>query len=226
MNFIKKKLDMYAIRDEELKLNLQKFLIKIHQGELADPIESEEVILKIAKKIELYESQIEKLEIMAYRDPLTKILNRRGMQKKIYDMDEDSPYSVVIVDTDNFKGINDTFGHETGDVVLKIIAETIGQMVGENDIFGRLGGDEFLIALHNSNVEETKKKCDAIGQVVGIIGRNKAKCEVGLSFGIAACESKDLIFDTLKYADSALYESKEHGKNQASIYEEEQTKTL
>lgn len=213
--------DKYKIRDEELKLKLQKFLIKLHDMEKIDSVEAEEIVLHFAKSIGLLENQIEKLEVMAYRDPLTKILNRRGMKKLIEDKSDDSFYSVIIVDTEDLKEINDTYGHRKGDVVLKIIAETIGQMVGEDEIYGRLGGDEFLIALHGYELERAKKKCDAIGRVVSIISQNKVDIDVSVSFGIAKCESKDLIFDVLPFADRALYESKGHGKNQTSIYNDE-----
>lgn len=119
---------------------------------------------------------------------------------------------VVVLDIDDFKKINDTYGHQTGDNVLMEFASLIQNNIRENDLFARWGGEEFLMLLENATVEHAMKKVELIRE---LIDKHTFK-EVGhmtASFGLAKKEKGDDIHSLLFRADKALYEAKDAGKN-------------
>lgn len=164
------------------------------------------------------------LERMAYHDPLTGLPNRHGLER--YFKEEffgGISGSVFFVDLDRFKSINDTLGHDIGDLLLREVAERIGDCVGTQGKVFRLGGDEFLIALPDCAVEEAREMAQHILREVkksfSIDGNELyVTASVGISMTPAHGNDRSAL---MKAADTALYTSKDSGKNKFSIFDQE-----
>lgn len=183
-----------------------------------------EIILIYASQVMVRIQDVElakKNEFMATHDMLTEIPNRnfflKMFEQLVKDTERGAEFSLVIVDIDHFKIFNDTYGHERGDQVLKIVAETLVDSVRNTDFVGRIGGEEFAILLKNpkGNSYEIANK---VRRNVSVIPTETRKITV--SMGIAEY-GKDGISWTELYnnADSALYYAKENGRNQVVMYE-------
>lgn len=118
----------------------------------------------------------------------------------------DSEYVVVMIDIDRFKYINDTFGHETGDAVLKFISSTLMKLLRENDIVIRFGGDEFIVIFEGTAKGNVYKIFDRINQ--SIKDTNNFEFDIMISFGIVEVDSPDNIYDSIKKADEKMYRNK------------------
>ncbi|MBQ6553947.1 MAG: GGDEF domain-containing protein, partial [Firmicutes bacterium] len=186
------------------------------------------------------ENDIKKLYLMqkAERDALTGILNKGAFESYVENMAKTASTEEMglyyIIDLDNFKKVNDTFGHEMGDKVLREVSEKINEIFGSNDFVGRIGGDEFA-AYHIVTAEE-KKDITAAAQKYG-----SALCEsirktyemdnkqvnVSASIGISVYPKTGGDYGGLyRSADKALYHVKDRGKNNFEIYENEPEVTL
>ena len=144
-------------------------------------------------------------------DPLTGLYNRRIMPK-IREIG-----TVIMCDIDNFKTINDTFGHDVGDIAIKTVGHTILDNIRVGDVACRYGGDEFLIVFTTDIHEVIDKRMKKIAEDV----KKALKLpfiDITLSVGIAFNEEKESLEELIKKADEALYSSKENGKNQITYY--------
>ena len=164
--------------------------------------------------------QNEQLKIMASTDPLTKLSNRREINRRLSEIHLQSRESgrsfiVGIGDIDNFKKVNDTYGHDMGDVVLASVAKIIGDNLPDNACASRWGGEEFLFVLPDANIEDGRTYAD---NVISLIG-NKIHTHDGTDFSvtmtIGLCEgtSDDSVDHIISCADSRLYKGKHNGKN-------------
>ena len=121
-----------------------------------------------------------------------------------------------MLDIDFFKKINDTYGHDTGDVVIKEVSNILVEKTRENDVLGRLGGEEFGIFLLNSNIEETFKIAqrikDKIQQTPVINNENSINITVSIGISLKNENTKTLL-ELIKEADINLYEAKQTGRN-------------
>jgi diguanylate cyclase (GGDEF)-like protein len=155
------------------------------------------------------------------QDELTSALNRRGLMERgrnewSHARRLNYPLGIIMFDLDNFKNINDTFGHAVGDRVLKVVVETCQARIREIDILGRYGGDEFVILLPGSSLEPTahvaKRLLESVGRVC--IQEESSLVKVTISIGIAVCGPEEISFEDLfQKADLALYAAKQAGKN-------------
>ena len=164
--------------------------------------------------------RIKNLDILTLKDPLTGIENRlaydRAMEKEIArDVRNKRNLSLAIIDIDDFKKINDTYGHSVGDEVLKNIANEIQSAVRKTDLVFRLGGDEFAVLFIETGLQETKnignKICRNVYQS-SILGTKRFTVSVGIA-ELDSNDNKDALYNR---ADKALYLSKSLGKNIAS----------
>ncbi|MBQ9932057.1 MAG: diguanylate cyclase [Firmicutes bacterium] len=166
------------------------------------------------------------LQEQAEQDSLTKLLSKASTQQKIIDYlndrDENSLCAMLILDLDNFKAINDNYGHLYGDSVLSQVAQRLKKTFRSNDILGRIGGDEFLIFLRDIPHEEmVQNRCSFLLETLqelleGVAPGLKASC----SIGVALIPAHGTIYaDLFKHADEALYTSKSKGKNTYTIYD-------
>jgi diguanylate cyclase (GGDEF)-like protein len=160
---------------------------------------------------------IDSLERLASADPLTGLANRRGGEKDIAaeisrSRRQNTPLSCVLLDIDHFKEVNDTFGHQAGDYVLREISALLRRTVRAYDILVRWGGEEFLCVLPGVDHEQALKLAERIRQAV----ENMPLAGIGgitASVGVAAL-GNDYSFDAMfAAADRRLYSAKASGRN-------------
>ncbi|NPV92699.1 MAG: diguanylate cyclase [Firmicutes bacterium] len=165
-----------------------------------------------------------RLKTYAERDELTGIWNRRvWLELAKNEIARAERYgcslSLVLIDIDHFKGVNDEMGHETGDRVLVSIVNAISSGLRKSDIFGRLGGEEFAVILPETNRETAAVVSERLLQAVfnHRIEFQGKRHTVTISAGIAVCENGSMlsIEELLRKADKALYQAKESGRNRA-----------
>jgi methyl-accepting chemotaxis protein len=172
-------------------------------------------------------TQKEYFEEIAQIDFLTNILNRRAFHQEIekyfaYAQRDNIQVSVMMLDIDFFKKVNDTYGHDAGDFVLKTIASIIKDIIREEDIFGRLGGEEFGICILNSSPEALCKIANKIRKSIETkdIFYNDTLIKITMSIGgynlFTTTEDFKMAFDK---ADKALYKSKDSGRNKVTLYD-------
>ncbi|MGP4042011.1 PAS domain S-box protein [Gracilibacillus sp. D59] len=185
----------------------------------------------LARDITIQKEYEEKLEHGAMYDYLTDLPNRRLFTQKLkesLDSLKDNMLAVLMLDLDDFKNINDTYGHDVGDKVIVEFGNRIQQLLSKQDIIARLGGDEFIIMLPNIQsinyaVELSTKIKKAMAEE-WVIETNHFYMTT--SIGISRIDSKQLNKDAsllLKQADIALYEAKRNGKNGFYVYQESQS---
>jgi diguanylate cyclase (GGDEF)-like protein len=169
-----------------------------------------------------------KIYNMAFIDELTKIDNRRSgiskVEKCIIDSETSNlMFAVCFVDIDRFKQINDNYGHECGDIILKMIANILTVSTGVNDIVSRIGGDEFMIIVKdipNINIIDTIAQ-RLVKKVDIPIVFEEQKISVTISVGISLFPNHGLNYkELMKNADIALYQAKKNGRNQYCIFDE------
>ena len=179
------------------------------------------VILLISFMLMAYLFYIKKkqksIEDQATHDALTKIYNRYGINRvlsnKIYEYKRyQETFSIIFFDIDYFKNVNDTYGHDIGDFVLQNIAKIVSNNIRESDIFGRWGGEEFIVILPKTPLNEAVRVANKLRKSIesehfGI--EQKITC----SFGVTEVREGDTASTLLKRADEYLYIAKESGRN-------------
>jgi diguanylate cyclase (GGDEF)-like protein len=146
-------------------------------------------------------------------DPLTQTLNRRGLDK----LQENGEQwgAVIVLDLDNFKAINDSYGHAGGDKVLVAVSAILRDQCQHFGHVARLGGEEFAIIVKHSHGEATAMLAEMLRLLIaGLHLEEIARgCRVSASFGIATCHAVEPLHETMRKADMALYEAKRQGRN-------------
>jgi diguanylate cyclase (GGDEF)-like protein len=173
---------------------------------------------------------IEQLNVAVMTDPLTGLHNRRYMtqaieQEKLRFKRTQRPFTLVISDIDHFKGVNDTYGHECGDEVLKQVSRTIRGLLRDQDHVARWGGEEFLMMLPETNLNGATLVADRIRLAVAETDTSCANHEVKvtMTFGVAEFANIVSVDEIIRNADSALYDGKEAGRNRVVAYSSEAT---
>jgi diguanylate cyclase (GGDEF)-like protein len=166
----------------------------------------------------------EKLEKNAYFDSLTNLYNRRALTELLGDSIIGGRYvnvtALVLCDVDNFKYINDTYGHLAGDFVLKEISLIISEMTRHADFVCRFGGDEFFVFLEVEKEKDIQMICEKIRLAVSknVFSYHHHEIKTSLSFGVHATFSEKLtIEERIHLADQLLYKAKENGRNRVEI---------
>ena len=168
-------------------------------------------------------AQVEK---MAVTDGLTGIFNHRRFQERLSEEfarigRHPEPFSLLLIDIDFFKKINDTFGHPAGDAVIKLVTKTLVKMVRKIDIVARYGGEEFVVLLLKSDADQAFQMAERIRKAVetASIQWQGKKITATISIGVAAQpEDATRREDLIAYADKALYASKQSGRNRSTLY--------
>lgn len=168
------------------------------------------------------EEKREELERMSRTDPMTGVANRREMDAVLARMLKEAdrsglPVSVLVMDIDRFKTINDTMGHDAGDQAICAFAQTLLAVCRETDLVARLGGDEFVCILHDTDPEEAKVLAERIRAAVE--GATNSPCPHTVSIGVSARTNRAAAtaVTILKLADEALYVAKAEGRNRISV---------
>lgn len=168
----------------------------------------------------------EELKTASRVDGLTGLFNRRYWQERFDEMHKlcvrrDNPSTALMLDIDHFKRVNDTYGHQAGDKVIKMLAALIKRCVRETDLAGRYGGEEFAIILNDSTVDDAKAVAERIRQFAQrlVVEHEGESINFTVSLGLAqfSPDFKEPMA-WLECADQALYQAKENGRNQYCIY--------
>jgi len=174
--------------------------------------------------IVILKSYHKRLEKLADFDELTNIPNRRKFNKEfeiffsLYKRDA-KPISLLFLDIDNFKSINDKLGHQVGDEVLVRTAEILRKNIRKTDLLARWGGEEFIIAFINTNINDALNISQKIREAIEKDSDLKeiTSYSVTASFGLTACSEADSVDSVISRVDNAMYEAKENGKNRVVL---------
>lgn len=176
-------------------------------------------------EILVLQDELKIARIEADFDFLTGLANRRRFERATADLlrdykEKNYPFSLVFIDLDNFKQINDTYGHPLGDIILKEVAKILKTYLRTNSISARLGGEEFAILLPGSEINETLNISERLRSIIenrDISLNDSKKINFTASFGVTSATKEDTVSSLLKRVDDALYEAKRGGKNRIVI---------
>ncbi len=211
---------------------------------LAKPFADSELLartnamLRIKALQDTVRAQKAELERLSVTDGLTGLFNRRFFQERLNEeflraQRYSDPVSLIMIDIDHFKKVNDQFGHQTGDVVLKGTADLLRETVRDPDISARFGGEEFCVILPKTHLSGAltvaerlwrgmgQKVYQVSGTIHGQPGEGACELRVTASLGISFYPSKDVTSSELlvRYADEALYKAKHEGRNTICLYQ-------
>lgn len=205
---------------------------------ITKPFNPDELFMRIGTHIELkksrellknYIEELEKtndeLDKMSKTDYLTGLANRRFMMERLKEESArsnktSSSMGILMCDIDHFKKINDNFGHDFGDQVIKEIAKSINKELREYDIISRWGGEEFLVVLPETTEENAFSVAENIRKAVETlrIPSDRINHRVTITLGLAIYNSEKSISDNINNADEALYLGKDSGRNISILY--------
>ena len=163
----------------------------------------------------------EELDDQAHTDPLTRLPNRRALDRELPLLmdrarDLSQPLCAAMIDFDNFKLVNDEYGHAIGDLVLTTMAEMLRAVTRESDLAVRVGGEEFLLVFGNTELDQAVLACDRL--LASVRDYTWGDVAVGLtctvSVGLAALQPAERVSHWLERADVALYGAKHRGRDQ------------
>jgi diguanylate cyclase (GGDEF)-like protein len=182
------------------------------------PFSKEELVCRINNALDAKE-RLEMMSDMAHKDFLTKVYNRRYFFQEIQSFyKEKKPFSIAMIDIDNFKTINDTYGHDIGDVVLVALANMFKRNTKGADLVARFGGEEFCIALRDVDKKQAIGFFAKLRKNVAdhVVRANGKEIRYSISIGVSFSDGSD-IETLLNRADDALYRAKSAGKNRVEI---------
>jgi len=166
------------------------------------------------------------LSNLATLDPLTRLLNRRGMEDALQISIAQAsrrglPTSAIMVDIDHFKQVNDSFGHETGDHVLRQVAEIINRLSRSSDVVARTGGEEFLLVLPDTALDSARLLAERIREAIGArpLLVDSQRIAITASLGVACIVGHMNLADLSQEADRAMYLAKRGGRNRVASVE-------
>ena len=195
---------------------------------------------KLKQELHKKDFEIKQFKGLVTKDPLTGLFNRRGFEEEVSRLIKDIIFakenpetrkhfyidsiSILFFDIDNFKKLNDTYGHKTGDQVLRQVSQIIRQKVRNIDFAGRWGGEELVVALVGSHEGDAYNKAEEIRKAVKSrvqVGLSSGQDSITVSIGVAELENKINLDGLVKNADKAMYEAKhERGKNNTVKFSE------
>ncbi|WP_017024019.1 sensor domain-containing diguanylate cyclase [Vibrio rumoiensis] len=191
---------------------------------LKSPRYGERAVVWVARNITKRHQLEKQLLFQSEIDELSELYNRRKLFSKLssaftlYQQHNDC-YSFLVLDIDNFKAINDTHGHQSGDAAIQKLAKICQVEINSNDIVGRIGGDEFAIIHKNTSPKSAVELASKINQAVIHLSSNDRNSEPQMTVSIGLSQFKkedDSIDQVYQRSDMALYEAKRKGKNQFS----------
>lgn len=194
--------------------------------ELKKHSESVRMIVKVVTSALNNIEMFQKMEDLSNEDGLTGLYNRRCfnnmLEQKISEASRmNVTLSMIMLDIDHFKNVNDTYGHKAGDDVIRFISRTIKNSIRKVDFAARYGGEEFVILLYNTSIRDASKIAEKIRTIVrdSSVFADGVHLNVTISLGVSSYPEPSMSGDDLiKNADTALYYSKEHGRNQVNIF--------
>ncbi|MBN1626418.1 MAG: sensor domain-containing diguanylate cyclase [Deltaproteobacteria bacterium] len=168
--------------------------------------------------------RVKELEKLALLDPLTQLANRSYMDKMIQIRLEEKkrlkvPFGLFFIDIDFFKNINDEYGHDAGDRVLRYIARTFAVHSRPFDVYGRWGGEEFVGIIRNITVQDLEAFGNRLRMLIerSYISNEGNRLHVTVSIGATMVKDDDIVETLIKRADTLMYESKKAGRNRLTL---------
>ena len=161
-----------------------------------------------------------RLEKRANFDPLTGILNRSAFLEAFEYLSASPinyPLGLIVFDLDNFKRVNDTYGHQAGDRVLQEVAKAVRRNIRRTDVFARWGGEEFVLLLPKTDLEGAKKVAEKLRKALEDLVIEPFGIRVTASFGVTEIEPREDLDTAFARADKALYRAKRRGKNRVEV---------
>ena len=179
---------------------------------------------ELTDRVQQLEQEIRKLSDEVSTDPLTQIANRRGLMqtfdhKRAETQAAGKPLSIGLLDVDNFKKLNDTLGHQTGDEALKFLARRVSECLRPNDAVARYGGEEFVVLLPETDAHEGEQILTRLQRQLSAecFEHDDQRVFITFSAGVTTHRSGEPIEAALDRADMALYEAKRTGKNRTCL---------
>lgn len=172
------------------------------------------------------------IEKLAVTDELTQVYNRRRLleilkEQKAFCDRGNKTFSICILDLDHFKAVNDSFGHEAGDIVLKTVAGAIKHKIRDFDIIARYGGEEFMLVLCGTNGVEALTFAERVREIAeGVRFENMNDFCITISIGVSEYRPQETFQNTINRADKALYRAKELGRNRVEYERYTESKQL
>lgn len=200
------------------------------------PFDEGELVARVNTQLrvkELHEALQEKnrqLQELANKDGLTNLYNHRYLQEQLLkEMERSKRYnltlSFILIDIDHFKHVNDAYGHQTGDVILKTLGELLFKIVRDSDIAARYGGEEFALILPHTNFTTARETAERLRKTVESYDfeADQNHLQITISLGIASFpnETIETSKDLVESADKALYTAKKNGRNRVEVYRPE-----
>jgi diguanylate cyclase (GGDEF)-like protein len=188
---------------------------------LRKPFCPEEFYCRITQNIESL-NNIAQIQHAANTDYLTELSNRRAFfrnasQRIAEYTKRNVPHCLAVIDVDYFKKVNDNYGHDAGDQVLKVLALYMRKHFGAG-LTARLGGEEFAVLLHGLDSDQLYNKLDDFRRDIGVSALPAGDTQISITISIGVViDSKDDLSKQMNDADNALYLAKEHGRNQIVI---------
>ena len=180
-------------------------------------------LVELKGEVSLQKKTADKMYERAIRDSMTGIYNHGFIASTLEKTTK--PYALIIMDIDDFKEINDQYGHQAGDHVIKYVANTIENIVRTTDIVGRYGGDEFIIVIYNCSQDGAEKIAAKIKSAIESPHKTSfGTIKITISMGIYITGAPESGNSSLLKADKALYYVKDHGKAQIKVYNKKTTK--
>ncbi|MGM0519681.1 MAG: diguanylate cyclase [Campylobacterota bacterium] len=181
-------------------------------------------VQELEEKVKTLEEELEKSKQESMKDHLTGLLTRRAYDEEVKRIESDytrnnSHYAIVFFDLDHFKKLNDTYGHDCGDVVLKTFAKILDKSTRDEDIVGRYGGEEFVAIINFNLTRELLLYLKRVKQIVtsnNFIYKN-TKLKITFSAGVAIRSNHSSYENTIQKSDMLLYDAKENGRNQIKL---------
>jgi diguanylate cyclase (GGDEF)-like protein len=167
------------------------------------------------QELRVTRARLVEAEARAEIDPLLDIVNRRGFERQLaraiaFRQRYETPVALIYLDLDDFKPVNDRYGHAVGDSVLKLVAATLVSKVRGSDVVARIGGDELAVLLWNLGEAEAERKAEELEEAVGVaaIDVNGTRVSVGASAGVGMLHGDDTPVEAIARADAAMYRRK------------------
>jgi diguanylate cyclase (GGDEF)-like protein/PAS domain S-box-containing protein len=221
----------YNVQGEEHQIEITASPVMNRQGEIFAMVEthrdimekkSDDELVKLIKR--LNETQTH-LKHMAITDELTGLRNRRYIVERLEEEFQRAkrtgrPLSLIMLDIDHFKKINDAHGHLFGDLVLQVVSVRMKEALRKHDLIGRVGGEEFLVVCPESSLEDTVMVAERIRKIIRreAISDGVREAAVALSAGVTMLRDDDRSSEKFfSRADTALYKAKEQGRNRVAV---------
>lgn len=178
----------------------------------------------VEEESEKSRAQLEEQRYKATHDPLTSLPNREAYNERAFHelhrfKRYGHPLTLAVCDLDHFKKINDTFGHQAGDKVLKLVAQVVSTRLRNVDFVARYGGEEFVLVMPETDAEQAKTVLDKMRAAIAKtpFRFKDSPVTITMSFGIVQFRGEDSVESAFARADKALYEAKANGRNQCVI---------